>query len=298
MNPLTWIALGVIAWALAYGALRRGLLSLTLSVAIVAVYLLEVASVEFVPGQMPVAQELAWTHLPGVYVSPPWTFVTTIFVHAGLTHLFFNLLGFLLITPLLEERIGTLRWALVFFLGAFFGQILFFVARLAMGTADFVLLGASGGLMAVLGAFARLYPRERFTLFLPLPGVPTIPAIWFAIGFLLLSFVFVGTGGGGVAHEAHIGGLAFGFAAIPLIMKVPARRAAKVEPLDLAALGGLATTRELREILDELRAADVTDVRTAWLEKFAAKAACPKCSGPLRYRRGTLSSACGWRLRP
>ena len=298
MNPLSWVAIGVIAWAVAFGALRRGILSLTLSVAIVAVYLLEVASVQFVRGEIPVVQELAWTYIPGVYVSPPWTFVTTIFVHAGLTHLFFNLLGFLLITPLLEERIGTLRWALVFFLGAFVGQLLFFVSRLALGNADFVLLGASGGLMAVLGAFARLYPRERFSLFLPLPGLPTIPAIWFAIGFLLLSFALVGTGGGGVAHEAHIGGLAFGFAAIPLIMRVPARRAAKTEPLDLVSLEGLATTRELRQILDELRAADVPDVQRAWMEKFAAKAACPKCAGPLRYRRGTLSSACGWRLRP
>jgi len=298
VNPLTWIALGLIAWALAFGALRRGLLSLTLSVAIVGVFLLQVVSVQFVRGEVPVAPELAWTYLPGQYVSPPWTFATTIFVHAGLTHLFFNLLGFLLITPLLEERIGTLRWALVFFLGAYFGQVVFFVSRLAVGPADFVLVGASGGLMAVLGAFARLYPRERFTLFLPLPGLPTIPAIWFAIGFLLLSFAFLGLGGGGVAHEAHIGGLAFGFVAVPLIMRVPARRAAKVEPIDLASLEPLATTRELRQILDELRAADVADVRAAWLEKFAAKAACPSCGGPVRLRRVTLSSTCGWRLRP
>ena len=298
MNPLSWVAIGVIVWAVAFGALRRGLLSLTLSVAIVAVYLLEVASAQFVRGEVPVALELAWTYRPGLYVSPSWTFVTTIFVHAGFTHLLFNLLGFLLITPLLEERIGTLRWALVFFLGASFGQLLFFVSRLAFGGADFVLVGASGGLMAVLGAFARLYPRERFTLFLPLPGLPTIPAIWFAIGFLLLSFALVGTGGGGVAHEAHIGGLAFGFAAVPLIMRIPARRAAKVEPLDLVPLEGLATTRELRQILDELRAADVAEVRDAWLEKFAAKAACPTCAGPLRHRRRTLSSTCGWRLRP
>src|SRR3990170_2714517 len=207
----------MIAWAVAFGALRRGLLSLTLSVAIVAVYLLEVASVEFVPGQMPVAQELAWTHLPGVYVSPPWTFVTTIFVHAGLTHLFFNLLGFLLITPLLEERIGTLRWALVFFLGAFFGQLLFFVSRLAVGNASFVLVGASGGLMAVLGAFARLYPRERVTLFLPIPRHPPVPGIWLAVGFLLLSFVLAASTAGNVALEAHIGGFAFGFVFVPLI---------------------------------------------------------------------------------
>lgn len=298
MNPLTWVALGVIAWAIAFGALRRGLLSLTLSVAVVAVYLLSELGRQFLQGEAPVAFELAWTNLPGLYVSPPWTFATTIFVHAGLFHLIFNLLGFLLITPLLEERIGTLRWALVFFLGASFGQLLFFVSRLALRQPDFVLVGASGGLMSVLGAFARLYPRERFTLFLPLPGLPTIPAIWFAIGFLLLSFVLLGVGGAGVAHEAHIGGLAFGFAAVPLIMRIPARRAPRTGPLDLAPLEALAATRELRQILDELKSSDVPEVRDAWLEKFAAKARCPECGGPVRFRRGALSSRCGWRVRP
>jgi len=274
------------------------MLSLTLSLAIVVVFLLDQIGARFLADELPVGLELAWAYLPPWYVSPPWTFFTTIFVHAGLTHLLFNLLGFLLITPVLEERIGSLRWALVFFLGAAFGQLLFFVARLAFGSPTFLLVGASGGLMAVLGAFARLYPRERVTLFLPIPGVPTVPVIWLAIGYLLLSFVFVAGGpGSGIAHEAHIGGLAFGFAAAPLVMRVPAKKAARLAAVDPSPLESLATTRELRQILEELRAADVPEVRAAWLEEFAARALCPKCTGPLRHRRGTLSSTCGWRVR-
>ena len=92
--------------------------------------------------------------------------------------------------------------------------------------------------------------------------------------------------------------MAFGFGAAPLVMRIPSGRKKTVEPLDVAALEPLATTRELREILVELKASDLPDLRDAWLDAFAAKARCPQCDGPLRHRRGKLASACGWRVRP
>lgn len=294
MSPIGYAELAAILGALAYSAWRRALLSLTLAIAILAVYLLHYVSVTFLGA--PSLPELAWASFPGIYASPPWTVLTTIFVHANATHLMFNLLGFVLITPVLEERIGSFRWALVFFLGALTGQLAFWLVR--SGT-PFVLVGASGGLMAVLGAFARLYPRERITLFLPIPGLPTVPVIWVALGFLLFSFLLVVGSPGAVAHEAHLGGIAFGFTAAAPIMRLAEPRAAKAPPgIEASRLEPLATTRELRQILDELRAADVPEVRAAWLEKFAANARCPRCGGPLRLRRATLASPCGWRLAP
>ncbi len=82
-------------------------------------------------------------------------------------------------------------------------------------------------------------------------------------------------------------------------MRIPrASEKTEVEPIDAAVLEPLATTRELRQVLDELKSSDVPEVRDAWLEKFAATAACPECGGPLRHRRGTFISKCGWRTRP
>ena len=293
MNPFSWGALAAILGAVAFSAWKRALLSLTLAIAIVLVFLLDYTSA-LISGLGPrVFSELAWINVPGVYVSPAWTIVTTIFVHAGFTHLMLNLLGFVLITPLLEERIGTVRWALVFFVGALFGELVFAVVRFGQ---PFILVGASGGLMAVLGAFARLYPRERITLFLPIPGLPSVPVIWVALGYLLLSFALFAGPAGGIAYEAHIGGLAFGLVFAPLIMRLPAKSStAKVGELNLAVLEGLATTRELRLILDELKSADVPEVRSAWLDKFVANLRCPTCDGPVRLRRGALGSDCGWR---
>jgi len=296
VNPLSLLAIAAVIACIALSAVRRILLSLTLSLAVLVVFLLDVIGTTFVPAELGVSFELAWSYFPGAYTSPPWTVVTSIFVHAGLVHLMFNLLGFLLITPVLEERIGTVRWVAVFFLGALVGHLVFWLVRFGQ---PFVLVGASGGLLAVLGAYARLYPRDRVTLFLPIPGTPAVPIVWIAIGYLLLSFVFLASSSGqGVAHEAHLGGIAFGFAAAPLIMRLPAgRRRPALAAMDLAPLEPLATSRELREILEELKAADVPEVRSAWLDKFSANALCPRCGGPVRLRGRSLRSSCGWRLR-
>jgi len=291
VQPLSWVAIAAIVAAFAWTFWRHTPLSYTLSFAILVVFLFT-----FVDDL--VFFDLAWRiEVFGVFGdSPPWTFLTTIFVHAGPTHLFFNLLGFLLITPTLEERIGSFRLALLFVLGAAVGQIVFAAVRLSSGD-GFIVVGASGGLLAALGAFGRLYPRERMSFFLPPLILPAVPVLWVVVGYLLFSFVMTTAGSSGIANEAHLGGIAFGFAAAPLIMRVEVKKASRLAPFDASVLDSLATTRELREVLDELKAADVPEVRSAWLDKFAANARCPRCGGPVRLRGRSLRSACGWRVR-
>jgi len=286
VQPLSWVAIAAILAAFAWTIWRHTQLSYTLSFAILVVFACTyIDPVVFV--------DLAWRVGPAGG-SAPWTFLTTVFVHAGPMHLFFNLLGFMLITPTLEGRIGSLRLGLLFVLGAAVGQIVFALVRFSSG--NFVLVGASGGLLAALGAFGRLYPRERMSFFLPPISLPAVPVIWVVLGYLLFSFVMTVGPQAGVANEAHIGGLAFGFAAAPLIMRIEIKRAAKLASFDASVLEPIATTRELRQVLEELKAADVSEVRSAWLDKFAAKAKCPRCGGPVRLRWRSLRSACGWRL--
>jgi len=288
VQPLSWVAIAAIVAAFAWTFWRHTPLSYTLSFAILAVFVLT-----YVDGFVFV--DLAW-RVDVFGNSPPWTFLTTVFVHAGPMHLFFNLLGFLLITPTLEERIGPLRLGLLFVLGAAVGQIVFAAVRLSSGS-GFILVGASGGLLAALGAFGRLYPRERMSFFLPPIILPAVPVLWVVVGYLLFSFVMTAAGPTGIANEAHLGGIAFGFAVAPLVMRIEVKRAAKLATFDASVLDSLATTRELREVLDELKAADVPEVRSAWLDKFAANAKCPRCTGPVRLRGRSLRSACGWRQR-
>jgi hypothetical protein len=126
--------------------------------------------------------------------------------------------------------------------------------------------------------------------------MPAIPVAQLVVIFLVLEVLLGLVGPSGIAWEAHVAGIAFGFAAAPAVMRLPIpgrRRAGKAPPID--GVRDLATTPELRSILDEAARADLPETRDAWMQKFVASARCPRCGGPLRMRFGRLASPCGWR---
>src|SRR3989454_1368557 len=140
------------------------------AVAILGVYALQVATSAF--GSVlssPVVFDLGLFAARG---SPPapWTWITFEFVHASETHIFLNLLGLILISPALEERIGSWRWAIVYFVGGAGGALVFLLV-------DFggpgLLVGASAGIFAAFGADGRLCPRDRVCPVLAVPGGPS-----------------------------------------------------------------------------------------------------------------------------
>src|SRR5438309_5695071 len=153
------------------------------AVAILAVYALQVATSAFgFVLSSPVVFDLGLFAARG---SPPapWTWITFEFVHASETHIFLNLLGLILITPTLEERIGSRRWAIVYFVGGAVGGLVFLLVHLGITV---LLVGASAGIFAAFGAYGRLYPRDRIALFLPIPGVPSFLVIEVVVIFLAL----------------------------------------------------------------------------------------------------------------
>lgn len=139
--------------------------------------------------------------------------VTSQFLHADLLHLAFNMLFLWVFGNNIEDRLGRLRF-LPFFLicGALAG-----LAQAIVDPSSAVpLIGASGAISGVLGAYLVLYPRVRiWTIVLPFFFLPfRLPAwIWLAV-YLLLQLLYLGgsatAGGGGVAYMAHIGGFAAG----------------------------------------------------------------------------------------
>src|SRR5256885_4474391 len=148
----------------------------------------------------PVTFELGLVAPPG---SPPapWSWITFEFVHASETHIFLNLLGLILISPTLEERIGSARWALLFFVGGAAGALAFLLVHFG----DVVLLvGASAGIFAVFGAYGRLYPRDRVALFLPIRGIPTLPDVEGVVLFLVLETLLLLRDPLEIAWAAHV----------------------------------------------------------------------------------------------
>ena len=291
MEPVSIAAIGVVGLATGYAFVRKAPLSLVYGVTILLVFALQVISA---PGPVELVSKAPVTMELGLRVASPttWSWLTFEFVHGSQTHVVLNLLGLILISPTFEERIGSARWALLFFVGGAFGALVFVLVHLGQ---PILLVGASAGIFAVFGAYGRLYPRDRVSLFLPLPGLRPLPVIQVVVLFLALEAVLGVLLPGGIAWEGHAGALVFGFAAAPAIMRLPlpGRRSPRLR--SLAGWKDLATTFELVRILEEAERADLAETREAWVEKFVAAARCPQCGGPLRLRFGRLTSKCGWR---
>lgn len=144
---------------------------------------------------------------------PPYvTVLTAMFVHGGWAHLLGNLLYLLVFGNNVEDRLGRLRFLAFYLVGGFVAAYGFALADASSTTA---LVGASGAIAAVLGAYIVMFPRARvwslvpFLFFIPLP----IPA-WLVLGswFLIQYFFANGAGlaGGQVAYLAHVIGFLFG----------------------------------------------------------------------------------------
>jgi membrane associated rhomboid family serine protease len=135
----------------------------------------------------------------------PWTLVTYMFLHAGLGHLAFNMLGLFFFGPRLENRLGAKGFLWLYFLSGFGGAVFsFFFAPQA------AVVGASGAVYGVLLGFAMYWPRERIYLWMVLPVEAWLLATLLVFGSL---YAGINPGAGSrTAHFAHLGGLAFAFA--------------------------------------------------------------------------------------
>ncbi len=141
-----------------------------------------------------------------------WQLLTYGFLHGGFAHLFFNLFALWMFGVHLENPWGSRRFA-VYYLVCVVGAGL--VQLVVVSTHDAPItptLGASGGVFGVLLAFGMMYPNRIIRLLIP--PIP-IRAKWFVIIYGALELAFGVTGAvSGVAHFAHLGGMAFGFALI------------------------------------------------------------------------------------
>ncbi|MFF4729411.1 rhomboid family intramembrane serine protease [Streptomyces mirabilis] len=150
---------------------------------------------------------------PAYDKSPPLSVLTAMFLHGSWLHLLGNMLFLLIFGNNIEDRLGHVRFA-VFYVACGYAAAYGFAYLNADSTDP--LIGASGAIAGVLGAYLVLYPRARvwvlvpFLVFLPL----RLPA-WLVLGFwFALQAVYSSGGGvstaGTVAYEAHVVGFLVG----------------------------------------------------------------------------------------
>jgi membrane associated rhomboid family serine protease len=160
-------------------------------------------------------------------VPPSVTILTSMFLHGGWLHLAGNMLYLWVFGDNIEDRMGRLRF-LLFYLAC--GVAAVFAQALPAPETRVPMIGASGAISGVLGAYLLLFPRARVLVLVPfgfILKVIRLPAVWvlglwFAIQ--LISSLLAPAGEGGVAFRAHLGGFVAGLVLAPLFL--PRRRRA------------------------------------------------------------------------
>jgi membrane associated rhomboid family serine protease len=132
----------------------------------------------------------------------PWRWLTSLFMHASASHLFFNMLGLYFFGKILEEEVSG-RWFLaIFFASGLLGNLAF------MFTGTLPVVGASGAMFGVMGAAMLLNPLKRVYMYVfPLP-----------LGIVAVSFVILETlvvyfqpaQFSNIAHVSHVAGMVAG----------------------------------------------------------------------------------------
>jgi len=143
--------------------------------------------------------------VPSLAWVEPWRFISSIFLHGGVTHLFFNGYALFLFGTILENKVSKKDFLTIFFVSGIIGS-LFYLGTIYTGISpDIPALGASGAIYGLLGAVAVFLPDLRiFFFFFPM-RMREAALLWVAIAFIG-SF----NSGSLIGHSAHLGGLLFG----------------------------------------------------------------------------------------
>ena len=169
---------------------------------------------------LPGLEPLLMGHYPLGANFLPWQVISHMFMHGGLTHIFFNMFALVVFGSALEKSWGSKRFLQYYMLcgiGAFFMyeatvgyEILKLTGSISYEGVAGRVVGASGCVYGLLLGFGMLFPNtELILLFPPIP----IKAKYFVIiyGLLELSLAMGNNPGDNVAHVAHLGGMLFGY---------------------------------------------------------------------------------------
>jgi len=178
-------------------------LAVGLMVACLAVFLLEALTGGIAVGS-PLINWGALEFRHGLAFLQPWRWITYQYLHASGWHIFGNLIGIYFFVPMLEQRWGWRRTLLFYTVGGIMAGITYGLMS-ALFSMNFPLVGASGSILAVLGACTAIAPNMR-VLMLVFPMTMKTMAVLFGILYLLTIL-----GDRNTADAAHLGGLVFGF---------------------------------------------------------------------------------------
>jgi membrane associated rhomboid family serine protease len=154
--------------------------------------------------------------VPAAILSRPWTLLTYMFLHGGIMHLLFNMIGLYFFGPLIEAYLGSRRFLAFYLLcgiaGPFGYMILWALSNSTawqlIQDASVPLVGASAGIYGILIAAAQIAPNATVLLYGVFP-VKLRAMAWILLGVAVYTVLTSGNNAGGEA--AHLGGAVAGW---------------------------------------------------------------------------------------
>jgi membrane associated rhomboid family serine protease len=213
LNPLKWVKFQYVT--VSFIALNAAVYLLLQSNLVFHVPPRFIAALALMPGDvLPLGALLQ--HLPELY-----RLITYMFLHANVLHLLFNMIFLFVFADNVEDAMGHVRFILFYLLC---GIIAAFVHCVLTGTPDLPMIGASGAVSGVIGAYLLLHPNIRVWVLVPLPKLPVVP-MRFSAGFVIGVWVFYQFGSAmllpssDTAWWAHIGGFLSGAFLVTLMKR-------------------------------------------------------------------------------
>lgn len=282
MDALAGVVIGIIAVCVLLSFFKKLDLSITLVLCNIVIFIITMfwsgsnSTLAFNPVYLETGDNL-------------YTILTSMFAHAGIFHLLGNVLFLILLGPALEQRIGKLRFAAVYFLSGIIATLTF---SAVLWNEPVYLLGASGAISGIIGTFLVTYPRDKITMimgFILIPDAPVwaVSAVWFLFNVILAA------GSPQTAWEAHLGGFLAG-AVIGLLFYKSVMSEHEDKVPETSSLEQLVTNSKQREALDALRGETNPDIRRAWMEHFAEHTPCPNCGSMMTWGKNSLKCNCGY----
>lgn len=134
-----------------------------------------------------------------------WRFITSGFVHANLLHLAFNMIVLWQFGTLVEERLGSVLFTVLYFSSLVVADIPSYIKQ--KDNRNYIAIGASGAVSATLFSFILFSPWTLLGVFLVIP----MPAIIFGVLYLAYEQYASRNIPDNVGHDAHISGAIYGF---------------------------------------------------------------------------------------
>jgi membrane associated rhomboid family serine protease len=187
------------------------------------------------------------------------------FLHGGFWHIAFNMYVLFIFGPRVEIRLGSRQFILMYVVAGLTGALLYLPFNWG---SPIPMIGASGAIFGVMLAFAYYWPREKIFLFMVLP----MEVRTYVVGLTAVSlFLQFSSGGGTVAHLAHLGGFLGAFLYLQwLRYRSPARRFKQQASARIVPKGHGGNHSDV-ERWSRIRARDLHEVNRVEVERLLEK---------------------------